>query len=154
MSKSVAYIGLSGPVCYDYKNSLNRKYPNPILEAPLGLMILYDEVVFLDEAVCPKSMRKLEFVKFLSDTKDITDYLERIEQKRIDEYTKQIWQGNTLRSEKLENIAKTIAPFARYDNHSNLISQAIFPNSTSVLNVIYDNIVAHDEKLTHHEFFN
>jgi hypothetical protein len=160
MPKSVAYIGLSGPVCYDYKNRLNRKYPNPILEGPLGLMILYDEVVFLHEALCPKSMRKLDFVKFLSDRKDIIDYLERIEQKRLDDYARKIWQGNIFRLEKLENIAKTIAPFARYDihsnriseyrydNHSNLISQALFPNSISVLNVIYDNIVAHDEKLT------
>jgi hypothetical protein len=35
-------------------------------------MIFYDELMFLDEAVCPKSMIKLDFVKLLSDKKILT----------------------------------------------------------------------------------
>jgi hypothetical protein len=56
MPKMSAYIALSGPIFYDYKNMLKWPYPNPVLEAPLDLMILYDEIIFIDEIVCPKSM--------------------------------------------------------------------------------------------------
>ena len=44
MVKRIAFLGLSGPIAYDYKNKLDAVYPNPILEAPLGLMVLYDEL--------------------------------------------------------------------------------------------------------------
>ena len=40
MKKSV-YVGLSGPLFYDYENPLDSKYPNPVLEAPVGLAVLY-----------------------------------------------------------------------------------------------------------------
>jgi hypothetical protein len=82
LAKRSAYIGLSGPLCYDYKNKLNTDYPNPILEAPVGLMVLYDEAVFLNEIVCPKSMRNLDFVKFISDKKDIKDFLKELTNKK------------------------------------------------------------------------
>ena len=42
-------------------------------------MIFYDELVFLDEAVRPKSMINLDFVKFLSGKKDIGKKNNRIE---------------------------------------------------------------------------
>jgi hypothetical protein len=151
MSKSVAFIGLSGPLCYDYKHRLNRQYPNPILEAPLGLMIFYDEIVFLHESVCPRSLRKLNFVKFLSDSKDIKDYFETIEQRPdFDELAKQIWQGSEFPFKQLGQIAKKIAPFSTFDNHSRQLSKEfkITPSSARAINVVYDNIVAHDEKLT------
>jgi hypothetical protein len=70
---------------------LNTKYPNPILEAPLGLMVLYDEVVFLNETICPKSMQDLDFIKFLSDREDIKDLLEKIDEEKMEEYRKK-WQ--------------------------------------------------------------
>jgi hypothetical protein len=57
MPKRSVYIGLSSPIFYDYKNMLKWPYPNPVLEAPLGLMILYDEIIFIDKIVCPKGGR-------------------------------------------------------------------------------------------------
>lgn len=69
MRKRIAYIGLSYPLGYDY-NSISTEYdfnnfPNPIIESPLGLMILYDELWFLCENICPYNMRNLPYVKFI-----------------------------------------------------------------------------------------
>lgn len=71
MRKRIAYLGLSYPLGYDYHNDDELieydldKTPNPIIESPLGLMILYDELWFLCEGVCPINMRKLPYVKFV-----------------------------------------------------------------------------------------
>ena len=71
MKKRIGYIGLSYPLLYDYKNqaSLSKNdlddSPNPIIESPLGLMILYDELWFLCESICPNNMRNLPYVKFV-----------------------------------------------------------------------------------------
>lgn len=71
MLKRIAYLGLSYPSLYDYqhlakkaKNDLSDS-PNPIIDSPLGLMILYDELWFLCESLCPNNMRNLPYVKFV-----------------------------------------------------------------------------------------
>lgn len=71
MKKRIAYLGISYPLLYDYvhmarstQNDLSDS-PNPIIESPLGLMILYDELWFLCESLCPNNMRKLPYVKFV-----------------------------------------------------------------------------------------
>lgn len=67
-----AYIGLAGPLAYDYKNQADRPHaadldaPNAILEDSLGLLMLYDELVFLSPQLCPQDMRQLPYVKFLN----------------------------------------------------------------------------------------
>lgn len=71
MKKRIAYIGLSYPISYDYRNqaplSENDTWdsPNPIIESPLGLMILYDELWFLCESLCPSNMRGLPYIKYV-----------------------------------------------------------------------------------------
>ncbi len=71
MKKRIAYIGLSYPLFYDYENQAKSadndliSSPNPIIESPLGLMILYDELWFLCESLCPNNMRNLPYVKFV-----------------------------------------------------------------------------------------
>lgn len=71
MKKRIAYIGLSYPLLYDYKNKARLSEndltdsPNPIIESPLGLLILYDELWFLCESICPDNMRTLPYVKFI-----------------------------------------------------------------------------------------
>lgn len=73
MKKRVAYIGLAYPLLYDYGNMAYRtkgdrtSSPNPIIESPLGLMILYDELLFLCRSVCPNNMRDLPYVKFVDE---------------------------------------------------------------------------------------
>lgn len=67
-----AFVGFSGPFGYDYKNLISKKgkadqlIPNPVLDSPFGLMLLYDEIIFLDESLCPFNMRELPFVKILN----------------------------------------------------------------------------------------
>ena len=57
MKKRTAYIGISYPLLYDYKHQAGRSSndmrdsPNPIIESPLGLMIFYDEIIFLCRSV-------------------------------------------------------------------------------------------------------
>ncbi|MDR4492421.1 MAG: hypothetical protein R2685_16250 [Candidatus Nitrosocosmicus sp.] len=76
----VAFVGLSGPTGYDYKNYQDKKsiIPNPILEAPLGLMVLYDKILFLHPSVCPKSMLKLLLIEFLSEKKILMNILKKL----------------------------------------------------------------------------
>lgn len=73
MKKRTAYIGISYPLLYDYKHPAEKSHndlidsPNPIIESPLGLMILYDELIFLCKSVCPNNMRNLPYVKFVDE---------------------------------------------------------------------------------------
>ena len=68
-----AYVGLSSPIFYDYGNpagvTVPNQYssPNPILDGPTGLMLFYDELLFLTRSVCPENMRELPFVKFADE---------------------------------------------------------------------------------------
>jgi hypothetical protein len=70
MNKRIAYVGLSTPVFYDYKysaretNADTRSSPNPILDSPYGLLLLYDEIWFLTRSLCPDNMRDLPYVNF------------------------------------------------------------------------------------------
>lgn len=132
-----------GPLLYDYKNKLNERYPNPILEGPLGLVALYNEIVFLNEAVCPKSMKELKFVKLLSDSQDIKDFFER--------EAKVILGDAKFPSMKFRPIAETIGPFATWDAHSRAIDLGLYihpvPNSGNWINFLYDNIVSREKNL-------
>ena len=68
-----AYVGLSGPLLYDYKVLAERgpadqvSSPNPILDSPFGLLLLYDEIWFLTRSLCPQNMRGLPYVHFLDE---------------------------------------------------------------------------------------
>lgn len=72
--KTVAYLGLSGPVGYDYTHSSGHGdgvapgTPNAVLENVSGLLICYDEIVFIAPEFCPQDMRELPYVSFLVDT--------------------------------------------------------------------------------------
>lgn len=73
MGKRTAYIGISYPLLYDYGHQADKSpndlsdSPNPIIESPLGLMIFYDEILFLCKSVCPGNMRNLPYVKFVDE---------------------------------------------------------------------------------------
>lgn len=73
ITKRIAYIGLSYPLFYDYMHQADRcandisDSPNPIIESPLGLMIFYDEILFLCKSLCPNNMRNLPYVKFVDE---------------------------------------------------------------------------------------
>lgn len=73
MKKRVAYIGISYPLLYDYDHQAKRcsndlsDSPNPIIESPLGLITLFDELLFLCRSLCPNNMRNLPYVKFVDE---------------------------------------------------------------------------------------
>lgn len=73
MKKRVAYIGISYPLLYDYEHQAERcsndlsDSPNPIIESPLGLITLFDELLFLCRSLCPNNMRNLPYVKFVDE---------------------------------------------------------------------------------------
>lgn len=73
MGKRIAYIGISYPLLYDYKHQAKKSpndlwdSPNPIIESPLGLMIFFDEIIFLCKSICPSNMRNLPYVKFVDE---------------------------------------------------------------------------------------
>lgn len=58
MKKRTAYIGIAYPLLYDYRHQAKKSFndmwdsPNPIIESPLGLMIFYDEILFLCRSIC------------------------------------------------------------------------------------------------------
>ncbi|MBR1617370.1 hypothetical protein IJ670_04395 [bacterium] len=152
-NKRIAYVGLSSPLFYDYsfhKNfkTLNSKYnPNPIIEGAIGLLILYDEIWFMCESLCPYNMRKLPYVKFLDKEQMLPD-LEDIKQK-CDEKMKTI---NNIKNFNIsnDNFRKIFDNFqnkiisnwnARLDNHTHslMISGSDFyANSASAKNIIFD----------------
>ena len=73
--KRRAYIGLSSPTAYfyDHNQDFFKKEPwrwNPILESPQGLITLFDELWFLSRALCPVSLRKESYIKFLDEDSD------------------------------------------------------------------------------------
>jgi hypothetical protein len=74
-----AFVGMSGPTFFDFENSASRTLhdrassPNPILDSPSALILLYDEIWFLCRSLCPESMRKLPFVHFLLEDKLIIE---------------------------------------------------------------------------------
>lgn len=146
----VAFIGLSGPTGYDYKNYQDKKstIPNPILEAPLGLMVLYDKILFLHPSVCPKSMLKLPFVEFLSEKKDLKEYFMKIGEDQILEKANLRFDYKSVSTEYsyISQNIKQLLPNSSCDNHSRkwegLPSS---PNAINEVNVIYDNIVARNE---------
>ncbi|WP_139252797.1 hypothetical protein [Geodermatophilus nigrescens] len=73
MTKRSAFIGLSGPIGYDYRNPLSRqslgeeRLPNPVLEDVAGLLLCYDELIFLSRDFCPADMQDLPYVHFVNE---------------------------------------------------------------------------------------
>lgn len=68
-----ALVGFSSPIAYDYEHLATRapsdlqSSPNPILDSPFGLMLLFDEIVFISRSFCPENMRTLAYVRFLDE---------------------------------------------------------------------------------------
>lgn len=75
------YVGVSAPIGYDYSTEVSADEflgtgysgPNPVLENVMGLLLCYDEIWFPTEATCPRDMRELPYVKFISDDPVLLD---------------------------------------------------------------------------------
>jgi hypothetical protein len=71
----VGLVRLSSPLFYDYSvEAFGRDgSPNPILDSPFGLMLLYDELWFLTKDLCPKNLRGASFVRILDEEGALPD---------------------------------------------------------------------------------
>lgn len=124
-----AYIGLSGPIAFDYRNQFEKFHekesssPNPIIENAMGLLLFYDELLFACPQVCPKSLRNLSYVKFLSSYPDydikIKFILSRIENLKYEDY-KELSErvSSKLYGEAVQNIFGDSVSFSALNNKS------------------------------------
>lgn len=91
-----ALVGYSTPIGYDYlspaiKDDQGRtKQANPVIVGSMGLMLLYDEIWFAEEWLCPLSMRQLSYCRFLDREKPqlikLVEKMPRIERSSDFEY--------------------------------------------------------------------
>ena len=108
-----AYIGISGPLGYDYKNQFEKIHhgesssPNPIIENAMGVLLFFDEIIFACPQVCPKSMRELEYVKFLSELPDYENKLKSIN-KRINAINIDIYRDLSEKLDKNNNYGEAV----------------------------------------------
>jgi hypothetical protein len=67
-----AFIGFSSPIGYDSRfiasqtrNDGDSRPPNARIFGSTGILLLYDEIYFACESLCPENMRGLPYVRFL-----------------------------------------------------------------------------------------
>ena len=79
MKPRIGYVGLSTPSFYDYRHAATaaasdqHDSPNPIIEGAFGALLLYDELWFFCESLCPENMRGLDCVKFINERGPLPD---------------------------------------------------------------------------------
>lgn len=114
----IAYYGLSSPIFYDYNTKINKAFsdsyssPNPILDSAFGTMILFDELWFFCESLCPQNLRGLHYVKYLEDIIDMSILTEI--------NTKAIWKsfgGEERSSMRYESLRSS------FDIYNNVVNQ-------------------------------
>lgn len=151
MQKRIAYIGVSCPVFYDYKNQAAKapndisSSPNPILESPYGLMLLYDELWFLCESFCPGNMRGLGFVNYVDVLFPDMDF-SAIEKAGVagTAYFDKFNRGNTPTYGELVNEFHIDENLYSLDNHTHGIElrEARINGNTTTDNLAFDmNVV-------------
>ncbi len=157
----VAYLGLSSPVFYDYSVKATRtasddaSSPNPILESPFGLMLLFDEIWFLCRSLCPENMRHLPYVRFLDET-NLLPNLNHKNYSALDDMQEQI-----LRSKGIKVREKTVSyDFVRKNmgiywdaaadthTHALIIAGKSFMARAAVENLFFDMEIVHHLSIT------
>lgn len=161
----IAYVGLSSPVFFDYKVAASKtasdRYPppNPILESPFGLMLLFDEIWFLCKSLCPENMRALPYVKFLNETKLLPN-LKLLKYQSSDDIQEQTLNSMGIRltnkifsfDQVLNNLGIYWDAAADYHSPELTIFGKTFSASPRVRNLFFDmEIVHHLSVLTKHE---
>jgi hypothetical protein len=78
VSKRRLFIGASGPIGYDYEPSIASNVgPVPVLEDLNGILLCYDELIFLSREFCPPDMWDLPYVRFANEAVSAT-HIERL----------------------------------------------------------------------------
>lgn len=150
----IAYYGLSSPIFYDYKfpapttkHDLNSS-PNPILDSAFGTIILFDELWFFCESLCPSNLRGLPYVKYLDNVIN-TELLGLITTKHLQsEFGDQ--NQFTMRGESMRSVFQNYTDIvskvgvnwkAAADNHTHSLlvgGNKYHGSSFSVDNILFD----------------
>jgi hypothetical protein len=123
-----AFIGLSTPVGFDYLNPATKTMadqkssPNPILDSPFGLMLLFDKIIFLSISLCPENMRNLSFVECLDEQGTLPivskDEIESTISKMIDNNSLKVLSGSSFQ----DSVSDAgVFDGMGVDNHSHLL---------------------------------
>jgi len=149
-----AYIGLSTPLFYDYGTPASKapadkiSSPNPILDSPYGLLLLFDELWFLTKSLCPENMRGLPYVHFIDEEEKLPDVSDLSYQylmdraKNIPDFSERYDKVSKLfniYAQTLENM--NISWAKSVDNHSHSLEIGtvdISGNSVSAENALFD----------------
>lgn len=150
--KRKAFIGLSGPIAYDYNNQSKNEFPsdhsspNPILEDSMGLLLFYDELIFLSPQLCPKNMRSLDFVKFLINYEDFENKyskaLSKAEKIMVDKEKSNFQKSNPLYINTIQTIINSSSNKENFltDHHThkfNLTSNIVVNAASLYFNLVY-----------------
>jgi hypothetical protein len=150
-----AFVGLSGPIGYDFFNTTDKtderdiSAPNPLLEDVTGLLVCYDELVFLSRQLCPADLRGLPYVHFVSDRQDLI----AVAAAARDECLELIADEGGVEHVRGERFEPTIAAMTagastefRVDNHTHYFFAGedfeAVANAASVENVLVDISIA------------
>lgn len=159
MTSNAAYVGLAGPIGYDYANPAplvderDGSSPNPVLENVLGLLLCYDEIVFLAPQFCPADMRELPYVRFLSDDATSLNALSSA-LAAFDETDHDRW-SITPSFDKLEEISAVMRGSSTdwaMDNHTHAVhigDRRAIGNAMALDNAVRDLWVAAELELSH-----
>lgn len=136
-----ALVGYSSPIGYYYNFESERGFPGSIIEAPLSLLILYDEIWFMSKDLCPYNLVDLPYIHFVDE--EIlpeglpADFSEGLESPyEINDFPWDYWRSK---------IEDSFVSDARYDNHarSRLFGElSVLPTPGSYKNFLADYYIA------------
>lgn len=170
MSKRrVCYVGLSSPNAFDFTNkasetkndTIYHSSPNPFYIGGFGMLLLFDELWFLCESLCPENMRKLDYVKFIDQEFPMTDFQEIHNQALAlflqlpsdrtlltdflsDNVTKSYFHAHNAIRQSIIDAREILNSYLSMQTHQILL-QGLYlhpsPGSQSTFNFIFDSIV-------------
>jgi hypothetical protein len=136
-----ALVGYSSPIGYYYNFERERGNPCSIVEAPLSLLVLYDEIWFMSRDLCPYNLIDLTYVHFVDEElfpeglpADFSKGLESPNE--IKDFPWDYWKSS---------VENSFVSEARFDNHARgrLFGElSILPTPGSYDNFLVDYYVA------------
>lgn len=157
----IGLVGLSSPCgyLYDHQRLFTDKQPwhwNPVLESPVGLATLFDEIWFLHRALCPQTMRTLNFVRFLNEDSGYANIIDselgKLWSHKDKEIEKRVLNLQPVNRKHIQRFGEVIraasgmipGPDAPIDNHSHGIKlgqNTVSGNAWSSENLAFDLVI-------------
>ncbi len=135
-------IGLATPIGYHSGYEPERNRPNPILEAPMGLFLFYDEIWFIHRRVCPYNMQDLDYVHFVDEEYDPA-FLSDLHW-RLDSLLSSIDMGDN--DQRMRLVGQNSPVTRGVKSHGKRLSfggrEEIRPSCVSGANHMFDRVVA------------